>query len=93
MEDFVVDSLSEPFLVDLQGCYTDKPRYEKKDVLWSNDLEVKLEWANKHIFTIWDHSLLPSFPRLHVYHDPAKLKCFDEAGLKMSDVSQILVKA
>ena len=25
--------------------------------------------------------------------DPAKLKCFDEAGLKMSDVSQILVKA
>ena len=25
--------------------------------------------------------------------DPDKLKCFDEAGLKMSYVSQILVKA
>ena len=40
--------------------------YKKKDVLRSNDLEVKLESANKHNFTIWDHSLLPSFPRLHV---------------------------
>ena len=35
-----------------KGCYTDKPRYKKKDVLWSNYLEVKLESANKHIFTI-----------------------------------------